>query len=72
METVIRTINIIVGGGTMKSAGKKHLQEVLSLSSEKMKMTHKPSSTPEIVFSSSDLNGIVLGHDDPMGCLVRG
>ena len=50
----------------MKSAHKKHLQEVLSLSSEKMKKTHKPSSTPEIVFSSSNLEGFILGHNDPM------
>lgn len=31
-----------------------------------MKKTHKPSSTPEIVFSSSNLEGIIIGHNDPM------
>ena len=31
-----------------------------------MKKTYKPSFTPKIVFSSSDLEGIFLGHDDPM------
>ena len=32
----------------------------------KMKKVHKPSSTPEIIFSNSDLQGVVPGHDDPM------
>ena len=55
-----------MGGDTTNSAHKKHLQEVLSLSSEKMKKAHKPSPTPKIVFTSSNLEGIVSGHDDPM------
>ena len=50
----------------MKSAYKKHLQEVLSLSFEKMKKTYKPSSTPEIIFSSSNLEGIIPRHDNSM------
>ena len=70
-ETITRTINVIVGGfarsGITKSAYKKHLQEVLSLSAAKMKRAYKLSSTPKIVFSSSDLEGLVPGHDDPMG-----
>lgn len=70
METVIRTINIIVrgfaGGGTTTSARKKHLQEVLSLSFKKMKKTYKPSSTSKIVFLGSNLEGIIPGHNNPM------
>ena len=73
-EEVIRTINVIArgfaGGGMTKSARKKHLQEVLSLPSEKMKKTHKLSSTPKIVFSGTDLEGIMLGHDNPMVILA--
>ena len=69
VETITRTINVIaggfVGGHTAKSVCKKHLQEVLSLSTTKMKKIHKPSSTPEIVFSSSDLEGVVPGHTTP-------
>ena len=69
-EVVTRTINVIaggfVGGGTTKSVRKKNLQQVLSMISEKMKKSYKPLSTPEIVFSSSDLEGIILGHDDAM------
>ena len=63
-----RTINVIAGfagGGTTKSAHKKHLQEVLSLASKKMKI-QKPSPIPEITFSSSNLEGVIPGHDDPM------
>ena len=63
------TINIIfggfAGGGMTKLARKKHLQEALTLFSEKMK-THKPSSTLEIVFSSSNHERIDPKHDDPM------
>ena len=62
---VTRTINIIAGGfprgGTTKLAWKKHIKEVLNVSS---RMIKKP--TPEIVFSSSDLGGVLPGHDDPM------
>ena len=69
-ESVTRIINVIAGGfaggGVTKSAYKKHLQEVLSLSATRMKKPHKPSATPEIVFSSSDFEGVVPGHDDPM------
>ena len=69
-EIITRTINIIAdgfaGGSTTKSAHKKHPQEVLSLFAAKMKMIHKPSSTPKIVFTSYDLEGVVLGYDDPM------
>ena len=69
-EAVIRNINVIaggfVGGSMMKSTRKKHLQEVLSLTLEKMKKTYKPSSTLEIVFSSSDLEGTIPSHDDPI------
>ena len=36
------------------------------MSSHKMKKTNKPSTTPKIVFSSSDLKGIIPGHDDPI------
>lgn len=50
----------------MKSARKKHFQEVLSLSSKKMKKAPKPSPTLEIAFSSLDLEGIVPGHNDLM------
>ena len=50
----------------MKSTCKKHLHEVLSLSSRKMKMTQKLSATLEIVFSSSDLEGVIPRHDEPM------
>lgn len=35
-----------------------------------MKKTQKPSYTPEIVFSSSDLGGIIPGHDDLMVILA--
>ena len=59
---VTRTINVIVGGfaagGIMKSAYKKHLL--------KMKKTYKLAFAPEIVFSSSDLKGIILRHDNLM------
>ena len=48
-------------------APKKHLQEVLNVSLGKIK---KPSPTlpptPEIVFSYSDLEGVIPRHDDPM------
>ena len=44
-ETITRTINVIAGGfargDATKSARKKHLQEVLSLSIAKMKKAHK-------------------------------
>ena len=67
-------INVIaesfVGGGTIKSTCKKYLQEVLSLTSEKMKKTQRPLSTPEVTFLSSNLEGIVLRHDDPMVILA--
>ena len=33
---------------------------------EKMKNACKPLSTPKIVFSSSDLEGVVSGYEDPM------
>ena len=63
---MIRTVNVIAGGfaggGMTKLARKKHLQEVLSLSSGKIKKP-KPSLALEIVFSSFDLEGIILGHD---------
>ena len=45
---------------------KKHLQEVLSLSSKTMKKTWKPLPTSEIIFSNSDIEGVVPRHDDPM------
>ena len=35
-----------------------------------MKKVHKPSSTSEIIFSSSDLEGVISGHDDPMVILA--
>ena len=57
-------------GNTTKSARKKHLQEILSQSTTKMK-AYKPSSTLEIVFANSDLEGVVLGYDDPMVILAR-
>ena len=47
-----------MGGDTTKLAHNKHLREVLSLSSKKMKKTHIPSPTSEIIFSN--------GHDNPM------
>ena len=31
-----------------------------------MKKVHQSSSTPEIVFSSFDLEGVILRHDDTM------
>ena len=31
-----------------------------------MKKVHKPSSTPEIMFSSFDLEGVVLDNDNAM------
>ena len=48
-------------------ARKKHLQEVLNVSLRRIKkptLTLPP--TLEIVFSSSNLEGIILGNDDPM------
>ena len=58
VEIIIRTINVIVGGvtrgGTTKLAYKKHLQEVLSLSTTMMKKACKLSPILEIIFSSSD------------------
>ena len=69
-EVVTRTINVIagmfMGGNTIKSTQKKHCYEVLSLLSEKMKKTHKPSPTPEIVFSSFELERIIPRHNNPM------
>ena len=66
----MRTINVIVGGfaggGVTKSAHKRHLQEVLSLSTTRIKKPYKPPTTPEVVFSSSDFEGVIPGHDDPM------
>ena len=47
-------------------ASEKHLQEVLSLSTAKMKKVHKPSTTPKIMFSSADFEEVVPGHDDRM------
>ena len=41
------------------------MQEVLSVSSRKIKkpaLTSQPA--PDIVFSSSDLEGVIPGHDD--------
>ena len=49
-----------------KSIQKKHLQEVLSLSFEKIKKTHKLLPAFDIIFSSPNLEGVVPGHDDPM------
>ena len=50
-----------------KSSWKKHLQEILNVSSGKIK---KPAPTispaSEIVFSCSDLEGVIPRHDDPM------
>ena len=70
IETITKTINVIVGGfaggGITKLAHKKYLQEVLSLSTANMKKAHKTPSTLEIVFSSSDLEKVIPGHDDPM------
>ena len=54
-----------------KSTRKRHLEEVLSLSTTRMKKPRKPSATPEIVFSSSDFKGVVPGHDDPMIILAK-
>ena len=69
METITRIVNVIAGGfadsGTTKSAYKKHVQKVLSLSTTKMKAVCQ-SPTPKIVFSSSDLEGVIPRHDDPM------
>ena len=68
---VTRTINVIAGafekGGMTKSARKKHLQEVLNVSSGRIKklMLALPP-TLEIVFSNFDLEGIMPRHDDPM------
>ena len=50
----------------MKSARKKHLQEVLSLSSKNMKNTQKPPLTPEIVFISSNLEEVIPRDNDPV------
>ena len=65
-----RKINGIVrgfaGGGVTKSACKKHNQEVLSLSTTRMKKLHKPPTTPKIMFSSFDFEEVVLGYDNPM------
>ena len=36
------------------------------MSSKRMKKIQKLSPTPEIVFSISDLESVILGHDDPM------
>ena len=69
-EPIMRTINVIVrgfaGGGVTKLARKRHLQEVLSLSATRMKKSHNLSATPEIVFSSTNFEGVVPGHDDAM------
>ena len=69
-ELITRTINVIAGafagGRATKLTRTKHLQEVLSLSTAKMKKVHKPSTTLEIVFSSSDFEEVVLGHDNLM------
>ena len=70
-EQITRTVNVIAGGfaggRTIKLSWKKYLQEVLNVSSGKIK---KPSltlpPTLEIVFSCSDLEGVIPGHDDPM------
>ena len=69
-EPVTSTINVVAGGfagdGITKSARKRHLQKVLCLSTIRMKKPHKLHATLEIVFSSSDFEGVVPGHDDPM------
>ena len=53
-EIATRNINVIARcfarGGATKSARKRYLQEVLSLSSEKMKKMQRLSSTPEMTF----------------------
>ena len=36
------------------------------MSSKRMKKIQKLSPTPELVFSISDLESVILGHDDPM------
>ena len=63
IKTIIRTINVIAegfaGSSITKLAYRKHLQEVLSLLTAKMKKAHKPSSTPKIIFSSSNIEGII-------------
>ena len=37
----------------------------------RMKKPHKLSATPEIVFLSSDFEGVVPGHDDLMIILAK-
>ena len=70
-EQITRTVNVIAdgfaGGGMTKSSWKKHLQEVLNVSSGKIKKT-SPTLPPtlEIVFSCSNLEGVIPGHDDLM------
>ena len=69
-ESITRMINVtaggFAGGRVTKSACKRHLQEVLSLSATRMKKPHKPHATLEIVFSSFNFKGVVPRHDDPM------
>ena len=73
-EPITRTINVIAGGfvegGTTKSTCKKYLQEILSLLTEEMKKTRKLLPIPDIIFSSSDIEGVVPRHNDPMIILV--
>ena len=47
-----------------------HLQEVLNLSSTTLGQGCKMSPFPKIVFTSSDMVGIIVRHDDPMVILT--
>ena len=69
-NVVTRTINVIVrgfvGGGITKLARKKHLKEVLNVSSQMQEHKQRESSFLEIKFSASDMSKIKAEHNDPM------
>ena len=47
------------------------VRNMLSILTTKMKKPHKLPTTPEIVFSNSDFEKVVPGHDDPMIILAK-
>ena len=54
----------------MKSARKKHLKEVLSISHQRSPVKQKGLSFLEIKFTTSNMSEIISTHDDPMVILA--
>ena len=55
-----------MGGTITKLAHKKHIQEVFNFVNSKDEEGIQALFHPRIVFSSSDLEGVILGHNDHM------